>query len=1082
MLRVLPLRRSYTTAAAAASKKEAWLYLDSVFPVQLALWDFRHYIGILRQDTLLNTLESRLHNLSSVHDFKPLEIQPHRKDGGVFVRFSYSTSDLEEGKEWPALQAALSEEVEKQGGLPTWAGVRTGTLWVVRGSPWKEDMNRFASPLLRVAFDGPDIQEQSLYDLCRPYGRIRDLSSPTPVPAGTLRSSLISFQHVHSATIARNVIHGLELPSTSGPTPSKTRIHTRYETPVKAHDIRNWMSNHPKIMLPIIIFLLGTLTYTIFDPIRSVMVKAKMLDWFDYRKFRLYEWLRVNTVERLSSRSDTTSKAEGEVWKERKEAESALKAYLSDMPTTIAFIHGPAGSGKITMLNAVLKQSGRTYLIIDCRKLNNAPSESALVEDLATQTGYWPVFNFVNSMGNLIDLASVAGLSSSLPEQLKQILEVVTTALRSVSSAHRASIQRQIQNKKAEDLRRIQDAHKRQAIISGTWHDGRLDCVSGNGVISELGVGDELFSEDMEAVLSPAQLKETTEDQDNILRKQKALEDVEAIKALPIVVIRNYAAGTSSKEDVLDVLAQWGAALAENHIAHVIVLSDNRENSKRLAKALPTKPLNSIALSDADPSSSLSFVKQKLHDAGVDIGISAQETHLVERLGGRASDLESLIHKVRSGMKVDEAVEDIISRGVAELRKNAFGEDTEDAKSLPWTRYQAWKVLKTLSKTPETGYYDILVDFPFKGDENALRSMEHAELISISTKDDKIFQATQELAYNEKQILDTETKIQGYEQELSLLVSTMEKERRPWWSLRRSPLTMESLKATLTGIFQESAVLSKDAVLSNAWSYPLLGITYLVSHPVLYKSIAPVITKAVLTSVGITAGLFFFTYLPQVAFCALFSGPFAFITAAVMVFSEAYVLVSVVSKAFFLNAAQDRIFDAVLLQQGNQTLVESGRQIRSSSSGFKVLGRSLTKPLDRFSKDGILRYVVSLPLNSIPGVGTALFLLYNGIKAGPGFHSRYFQLKKYDSTTRQSFVESRKGAYTAFGATALALNLVPVIGLLFNITSTIGAALWANKLEKTGASPEGSGRKVDKVGQSANDIPVKDQYEVRLED
>jgi hypothetical protein len=86
-------------------------------------------------------------------------------------------------------------------------------------------------------------------------------------------------------------------------------------------------------------------------------------------------------------------------------------------------------------------------------------------------------------------------------------------------------------------------------------------------------------------------------------------------------------------------------------------------------------------------------------------------------------------------MKVDDAVEDIINRGVAELRKNAFGEDNEDAKNLPWSRYQAWKVLKALAKIPETGYYDMLVDFPFKGDESALRSMEHAELISISTKD-----------------------------------------------------------------------------------------------------------------------------------------------------------------------------------------------------------------------------------------------------------------------------------------------------------------------------------------------------------
>ncbi|KAF8163084.1 hypothetical protein B0H34DRAFT_694074 [Crassisporium funariophilum] len=260
---------------------------------------------------------------------------------------------------------------------------------------------------------------------------------------------------------------------------------------------------------------------------------------------------------------------------------------------------------------------------------------------------------------------------------------------------------------------------------------------------------------------------------------------------------------------------------------------------------------------------------------------------------------------------------------------------------------------------------------------------------------------------------------------------------------------MDTVKRTLQDTLQETSEIAQDALFSHAWSYPLLGLSYFVSHPALYKAVAPVLMKAVLTSVGITAALFFFTYLPQVAFCALFSGPFAFITAAVMVMSEAYVLVSVVSKAFFLGAAQDRIFDAVLLQQGNVALVERGRQVKSNSSGFKVLGRSLTKPLNRFSKDGIVRYIISLPLNSIPGIGTALFLLYNGIKSGPGFHARYFQLKGFDSATREAFVEKRRGAYTAFGAAALGLNLVPVVGLLFNITSTIGAAIWANKLERT---------------------------------
>lgn len=120
-----------------------------------------------------------------------------------------------------------------------------------------------------------------------------------------------------------------------------------------------------------------------------------------------------------------------------------------------------------------------------------------------------------------------------------------------------------------------------------------------------------------------------------------------------------------------------------------------------------------------------------------------------------------------------------------------------------------------------------------------------------------------------------------------------------------------------------------------------------------------------------------------------------------------------------------------------------------------------------------------------------------GIKAGPGFHARYFQLKNYDKHAREEYVEKRRGAYTAFvlskfpharllttspsfGATALALNLVPVVGLLFNITSTIGAALWASNMEKTRASSYGTGRNVDQPGQSAGDMGTKDEVKVAL--
>ena len=58
----------------------------------------------------------------------------------------------------------------------------------------------------------------------------------------------------------------------------------------------------------------------------------------------------------------------------------------------------------------------------------------------------------------------------------------------------------------------------------------------------------------------------------------------EEIKALPVVVIKNFATRTSFTEQLVTVLAEWSASVAEGGIAHVIVLSDNRENGRRLAK------------------------------------------------------------------------------------------------------------------------------------------------------------------------------------------------------------------------------------------------------------------------------------------------------------------------------------------------------------------------------------------------------------------------------------------------------------------------------------------------------------------
>lgn len=113
-------------------------------------------------------------------------------------------------------------------------------------------------------------------------------------------------------------------------------------------------------------------------------------------------------------------------------------------------------------------------------------------------------------------------------------------------------------------------------------------------------------------------------------------------------------------------------------------------------------------------------MKQKLKDFDVDVHFTPQQISYIQRLGGRAIDLESvsvrfwlidafrwltcsiqLIHKVRSGQTIEDAVEDIVTRGVSELRKSAFGDDIEDAKNLLWSREQAWTIMKQLARQGE---------------------------------------------------------------------------------------------------------------------------------------------------------------------------------------------------------------------------------------------------------------------------------------------------------------------------------------------------------------------------------------------
>ncbi len=176
----------------------------------------------------------------------------------------------------------------------------------------------------------------------------------------------------------------------------------------------------------------------------------------------------------------------------------------------------------------------------------------------------------------------------------------------------------------------------------------------------------------------------------------------------------------------------------------------------------------------------------------------------------------------------------------------------------------------------------------------------------------------------------------------------------------------------------------------------------------LTSKLAPTMTLGL----GVTTFMFLFTYLPQMAVMAFTSGPLAAISAALLVLSESSTLFTILSKTFLIEDALVDTFDGVLVSRNTTNLVSEGRQIKGGSDIMGKLGKLTKKPFQKFTPSAIIRYFMYLPLNFIPVVGTVMFVVLQGRRAGPAAHSRYFQLKQWNSTQRQKHVEEYKAAYT----------------------------------------------------------------------
>jgi len=103
------------------------------------------------------------------------------------------------------------------------------------------------------------------------------------------------------------------------------------------------------------------------------------------------------------------------------------------------------------------------------------------------------------------------------------------------------------------------------------------------------------------------------------------------------------------------------------------------------------------------------------------------------------------------------------------------------------------------------------------------------------------------------------------------------------------------------------------SVLSASYLYPFKGIYYFLSNPQFYPLFGRRLTPLVVTSIVVLGLLFTFTYLPQVAFLALFHGHLAWFNAVFLVLGEGQVVIALLFEALLVDETLVNVFDVILL-------------------------------------------------------------------------------------------------------------------------------------------------------------------------
>ena len=614
----------------------------------------------------------------------PIEVVgviPRLGEGCAFVKVAHGP-DQSVGE----IEKRIKQHLKDNPIRPWFNPLRRVRTFNVRGRPWLEDLYRRPGPTIKVEFipcspgdQAQELGQEILYSLFRRYGKLSNILAQPTDSKDLPKYAILQFIKTRHAVTAKNCLHGYKVGPEDGGGDKGTVLKIAYEQRKKAHWIWDWLVNHPRITFPILLAVLGTITVSVFDPIRTYFVKIHVTRTFNISDNRIYRWLssqasKANALLMLKRHKPEDAGLRA-IWDDRKEDIEKIQTWLMETPDTFVVIQGPRGSGKKELVMDEALKNRKNTLLIDCKAIQEARGDSGTICAAAAEVGYRPVFSWMNSFNSLIDLAAQGtigtktGFSETLDTQLAKIWQNTGTALRQIA----------LEGRKKDE----KDAN----LGDDEWLEAHTD-------------------------------------------------------SLPVVVIDNFLHKSQESSVVYDKISEWAASLTTSNVAHVIFLTTDVSFSKSLSKALPDRVFRSIALGDTSPQVAKKFVINHIDADAQDGGgpenkllPSQRREDLVEldecisTLGGRLTDLEFVARRIKAGETPKKAVSEIIEQSASEILKMYI---LDVDKTRQWTAVQAWLLVNWLADQESVRYNEVLLSDMYKsGGENTLQALEQAELITI---------------------------------------------------------------------------------------------------------------------------------------------------------------------------------------------------------------------------------------------------------------------------------------------------------------------------------------------------------------